>query len=141
VIREIELRQVAQNRQVQEIANARGISLIPSLEMSRELSRTGETLEEIKKGLGIHSPAEIKIANLPEAPRVEVEAPAPVEVTVPELRIPQFNVPSLPEPKAVNVNIIIQGPFYIREEADIIKLASKIGKLQMSRMTRIRGRV
>jgi len=98
---------------------------------------TKET-RKIKEGLGIHSPAEIKIANLPETPSVQVETP-----TLPKhaFGAPEINVPSLAESKPINININIQGPFYIREEADILKLASKIGRIQMSRMTRIRGRV
>jgi len=159
---------------------------------------TTKETREIKRGLGIHSPAEIRIVNISElqtgrveapapprieikeekplpppeinipAPEVNVEVPEPPrdqEVRIPEIRvsgipeiqlpeikipsilisskarIPEINVPNLEEPKPVNVNIVIQGPFYIREEADIIKLASRIGRLQMSRMTRIRGRV
>jgi len=159
---------------------------------------TTKETREIKRGLGIHSPAEIRIANISELQTVRAEAPAPPrieiqeekpspppvinipapevnvevpepprdqEVRIPEIRIsripeiqlpeikipsilissearmPEINVPNLEEPKPVNVNIVIQGPFYIREEADIIKLASRIGRLQMSRMTRIRGRV
>jgi len=44
------------------------------------------------------------------------------------------------QPSVSQVNINIQGPFYIREEADISKLAAKIGRLQMSRVIRMRGR-
>jgi len=102
------------------------------------IHETSRETRKIKEGLGIHSPAEIKIANLPEAPSIKIETPA-----IPEqvFGTPEVNVPFLSDSKPINVSINIQGPFYIREEADILKLANKIGRLQMSRMTRIRGRV
>ena len=40
-----------------------------------------------------------------------------------------------------NVQIAINGPFYIREEADIYKLAKAIGEIQMKKVVSRRSRV